>query len=174
MSFPAYPAYRDSGIGWLGAIPTAWNTARLKRDLRFLTSGSRGWATHYSDDGATFIRIGNLTRDGLRIDLSDLQRVAVPSGTEGERTRVATDDLLFSITAFMGSIAVVPDGMEEAYVSQHVALARLRKNLFCPDGLVTPRCRHQGRRTWMLKVTGERRFSSVWTMLQIFRSPFLH
>jgi type I restriction enzyme S subunit len=104
----------------------------LKRDLEFLTSGSRGWAAHYSDDGAAFIRIGNLTRDSLALDLTDIQRVVVPPGSEGKRTRLRPGDLLFSITAFMGSVAVVPHGMEPAYVSQHVALARLRGNFVIP------------------------------------------
>ena len=33
--------------------------------------------------------------------------------------------MLFSITAYLGAVAVVPAGLETAYVSQHVALARL-------------------------------------------------
>jgi type I restriction enzyme, S subunit len=132
VSFRAYRAYRDSGVEWLGAIPASWSVAVLKRDLQFLTSGSRGWAAHYSDDGAIFIRIGNLTRDRLEVDLSDVQRVAVPPGAEGERTRVIAGDLLFSITAFMGSVAVAPEGINSAYVSQHVALARLRGKLLLP------------------------------------------
>jgi len=105
----------------------------LKRDLVFLTSGSRGWAEHYADDGALFIRIGNLTRDSIRLDLSDIQRVAVPEGTEGERTKVQPGDVLFSITAYLGSVAIVPDNLEPAFVSQHVALARLGGRYLSPD-----------------------------------------
>ena len=132
MTLPQYGEYKDSGVEWLGEVPRHWKVLPLKRDLAFLTSGSRGWAEHYSDDGALFIRIGNLTRDSIRLDLSDLQRVEVPSGTEGERTRVLAGDVLFSITAYLGSVAVVPDNLERSYVSQHVALARLRKRYFIP------------------------------------------
>jgi type I restriction enzyme S subunit len=42
-------------------------------------------------------------------------------------------DLLFSITAYLGSVAVVPDDLELAYVSQHVALARLRNGNVLPN-----------------------------------------
>jgi type I restriction enzyme, S subunit len=119
---------KDSGIKWLGDIPVHWDLFPLKRDLTLLTSGSRGWAEHYADEGDLFIRIGNLTREGIELDLSDIQQVNVPIGTEGARTQVQTDDLLFSITAFLGSVAVVPHGIESAYVSQHVALARLRRD----------------------------------------------
>jgi type I restriction enzyme S subunit len=121
---------KDSGVPWLGEVPAHWEVLPLKRFLSFLTSGSRGWAEHYSDDGAIFLRIGNLTRDGVELDLSDIQRVSPPEGAEGSRTRVEPGDVLFSITAFLGSVATVPEGFAEAYVSQHVALARL-----IPDGL---------------------------------------
>jgi len=30
MNWPPYPAYRHSGVEWLGDIPSAWNTSRLK------------------------------------------------------------------------------------------------------------------------------------------------
>lgn len=132
MSFPRYPKYKDSGVEWLGEVPEHWTTLPLKRDLDFLTSGSRGWADNYSDDGELFIRIANLTRDGIALDLSDIQRVVVPADVEGSRTKVQTGDVLFSITAYLGSVAVVPDELESAYVSQHVALARLRRALLLP------------------------------------------
>ena len=49
MSVPAYERYRDSGVEWLGKVPRHWTLAPLKRDLTFLTSGSRGWADHYAE-----------------------------------------------------------------------------------------------------------------------------
>ncbi len=124
---------KDSGVGWLGKIPEHWSMGRLKHDLEFLTSGSRGWAEHYADDGALFLRIGNLTRDSLGLNLQDIQRVDVPKGSEGERTKVKAGDLLFSITAYLGSVAVVPEGLETAFVSQHVALARLKSKRILPE-----------------------------------------
>ena len=30
MSFPRYPSYRESGIEWIGPVPTHWETVRLK------------------------------------------------------------------------------------------------------------------------------------------------
>lgn len=133
MSIPRYSDYKDSGVAWLGEVPGHWEVFSLKRDLAFLTSGSRGWAEHYADDGPLFIRIGNLTRGNLHLDLSDIQRVAVPDGTEGERTKIFAGDVLFSITAYLGSVAIAPEGLEAAYISQHVALARLRQKRFLPS-----------------------------------------
>ena len=116
---------RDSGIPWLGEIPEHWSRMQLRRVAHFITSGSRGWAEHYSDSGALFVRIGNLTRDSIHLDLTLSQYVDPPKGSEGERTRVQPGDLLFSITAYLGSIAVAPVGLENAYINQHIALVRL-------------------------------------------------
>ena len=117
---------KDSGIDWLGEIPAHWAVKRLKHVTSFITSGSRGWAQHYSDDGALFLRIGNLTRDSIHLRMNDLQFVTPPDGSEGERTRVQVGDVLVSITAYIGSIAVVEDDLGDAYVNQHIALTRPR------------------------------------------------
>lgn len=34
MSFPAYPSYKDSGIEWLGAIPTDWQVKKFRHTFR--------------------------------------------------------------------------------------------------------------------------------------------
>jgi type I restriction enzyme S subunit len=115
---------KDSGVEWLGEIPAHWMTTRLKFATSFVTSGSRGWAEYYSEDGPTFIRVGNLARARIDLNLSDIQRVSPPAGAEGERTRVQSGDVLISITAFIGSIGVAPSNLGEAFVSQHVALTR--------------------------------------------------
>ncbi len=124
---------KDSGIEWIGQVPAQWEVIAMKRDLDFITSGSRGWADNYSDEGELFIRITNLTRGSIQLDLNDIQRVAIPAGAEGSRTKVQAGDVLFSITAYLGSVAVVPENLESAYVSQHVALARLKQNLLIPE-----------------------------------------
>ncbi|MBM3300002.1 MAG: hypothetical protein FJY85_08610 [Deltaproteobacteria bacterium] len=121
---------KDSGVEWLGEVPEHWSVVEARREIDFLTSGSRGWAEFYSDDGYLFLRIGNLTRNSIDLDLEDIQRVSPPDGAEGARTEVKEGDVLFSITAYLGSVAVVPEALERAYVSQHVCLVRLNgKNL---------------------------------------------
>lgn len=123
------------GLDALGALPGSWMRSRMKFELEYVTSGSRGWADYYADDGALFIRIGNLTRNSIDLDLSDIQRVALPSATEGIRARVQGGDLLISITAYLGSVAVAPEDIEEAYVSQHVSLARPNRKRAHPKWL---------------------------------------
>ena len=98
---------------------------QLRRYIKFLTSGSRGWGDYYANQGERFLRIGNLPRANLQIR-GDIQFVDLPADvTEGSRTVLQEGDLLFSITAYLGSVAVVGGDWVGAYVSQHVALCRL-------------------------------------------------
>lgn len=115
---------KDNGVQWFEVIPEHWEIMPIKRRLQWVTSGSRGWAAHYSDEGSLFIRIGNLTRTSIDLDLSDAQYVDPPDNSEGERTAVEPGDLLLSITAFLGSVAIARADIGSAYVSQHIALAR--------------------------------------------------
>lgn len=94
-----------------------------------VTSGSRGWAKYYCDNGAKFIRIGNLTRNKIYIDLNDIQHVQLPDKAEGTRTKLAPNDVLVSITADLGSIGLVPNGIGEAYVNQHIAMIRFNNQI---------------------------------------------
>jgi type I restriction enzyme, S subunit len=110
-----------------------WLRRRVRTFLSFLTSGSRGWAEYFSDEGSLFLRITNLQRAGISLDLHDLQRVAPPDSAEGLRTRTRPGDLLVSITAELGSVAVVPDNFEPAYVSQHLALLRIESDQVNPS-----------------------------------------
>ncbi len=110
----------------IGEIPEGWEVRRLEDLAAFVTSGSRGWAQYYAHEGALFVRITNLTRDSIDIDLSDPKYVALPPETsEGKRTRLIDGDILISITADLGIIGLVGPDLGEAYVNQHIALVRL-------------------------------------------------
>ncbi|MNC37401.1 hypothetical protein D3C75_859620 [compost metagenome] len=97
---------------------------RARYASTFVTSGSRGWAEYYSDSGSVFLRITNVSRDSVDLLLHDIQRVLPPESSEGERTATQPGDVIVSITADLGSVAVIPEEFESAYVSQHLALVR--------------------------------------------------
>ncbi|MCG6202696.1 restriction endonuclease subunit S [Psychromonas antarctica] len=115
---------KDSGVEWLGEVPEHWVISRAKFLTDFITSGSRGWAEYYSDEGALFFRIANLTRNTIEPKLESIQNVTPPEGKEGGRAKIKKNDLLVSITADLGSICVANKEIENGYVSQHVALCR--------------------------------------------------
>ena len=114
-------------------LKEAFSYCAEKKPIRemssIVTSGSRGWAKYYCDNGAKFIRIGNLTRNKIYIDLDDIQHVQLPDKAEGTRTKLAPNDVLVSITADLGSIGLVPNGIGEAYVNQHIAMIRFNNQM---------------------------------------------
>jgi type I restriction enzyme, S subunit len=71
----------------VGMIPEDWGFGELAELNPFVTSGSRGWAEHYSDRGHAFLRITNMSRDSIYLDLSNLKLVDLPpDDKEGMRT----------------------------------------------------------------------------------------
>lgn len=104
-------------------FPESWPLVSLDRLTCLVTSGSRGWAKYYSDVGPLFVRAQNINTDEL--DLEDAAHVMPPDSAEGRRTRVRQHDLLITITgANVTKSAIVRSNIGEAYVSQHVAIAR--------------------------------------------------
>ena len=96
----------------------------IKDMSSIVTSGSRGWAKYYSAAGARFIRITDLTRNRIVLKNDSIQYVDLPTNAEGKRSRLCPNDVLVSITADMGSIALVPEDISEAYINQHISMIR--------------------------------------------------
>lgn len=110
-------------------VPNGWKHIRLDSIAETVTSGSRDWAKYYSEKGSKFIRMTNLPRDGIYLKLGDLKYVDVKSNSsDGKRTSLKAGDLLISITAELGKIGWVPEGLGVAYINQHTALVRLKES----------------------------------------------
>ena len=129
---PSVPL-KPSGIPWLGDIPQHWHALQVRRVVSFVTSGSRGWAEYYSDDGLIFLQSGNLGRS-MSLNLSYIQHVRPPDGAEGERTRIRRDDVLVCVTgALTGNVALVDQDLPApAFINQHVALVRPKPKMIEP------------------------------------------
>ena len=94
-----------------------------------VTSGSRGWAKYYTDkEDARFVRITDLTRDNIILQNKNIQYISLPPNAEGKRSLLQPNDVLVSITADLGSIALVPHNIGEAYINQHIAMIRFKNN----------------------------------------------
>lgn len=109
------------------AIPSDWRVHTLAELGGKVTSGSRGWAKYYAEHGSLFVRITNLDRSDIHLDLRDSRFVQVdPHDAEACRTRLAPGDLLISITADIGIIGYVDSSTPDpAYINQHIARVRL-------------------------------------------------
>lgn len=127
---------KPSGIAWLGDVPAHWEVLPLKWVKTFLTSGSRGWGEFYADEGDPFLRMTNVTKEGVELDLRDLRHVDVRDVNEGKRTAVREGDILITITAELGSVAIVRTPLVGAYINQHLALLRLDERRASPEYIV--------------------------------------
>ncbi len=118
---------KNSGIPWLGALPVHWTVDRVKNVVSAVTSGSRNWAQYYADGGQLFLTVTNVPRKGIAVDLNVRRYVRAPDNAETRRTAVTHGDVLMSITADTGSVAVIStDTPLPAFISQHVASLRPR------------------------------------------------
>jgi type I restriction enzyme S subunit len=106
------------------SLPVGWEWQTLDSLTEYVTSGSRGWNAYLSTAGDRFIRTQDIKTNVL--SLSAPAFVALPDNAEGKRTLVRQNDLLLTITGGnVGRCALVPELPYKAYVSQHIALARL-------------------------------------------------
>ena len=112
-----------------GVSYESWEEKKGEDFFEYVTSGSRGCAKYYSDKGSIFIRMGNLNHGTIELDFSDIQYVELPDQVEGQRSKLQKNDILISITADVGMIALVREDMD-AYINQHVALARPKNDLY--------------------------------------------
>ena len=101
--------------------PYPWES--LGHYLRFVTSGSRGWAKYYSETGARFIRSLDVRMNAVADE--DAVYVKAPNNAEARRTRVEVGDVLLTITGSrIGRVAAAPERLQDVYISQHVAILR--------------------------------------------------
>ncbi|MBN1573615.1 MAG: restriction endonuclease subunit S [Deltaproteobacteria bacterium] len=115
-----YPAYKDSGIEWLGEIPEHWEKKRLK----YLCQFKNGFAFNsdsYVDEGIAIIRIGDIKRD---IDLSQTKKVPKSFFKSHSEFKIEYGDILLALTgATIGKTAVF-NLTEDALLNQRVAIVR--------------------------------------------------
>jgi type I restriction enzyme S subunit len=125
------------GVGYkqteMGVIPDDWDVGALGDLNPFVTSGSRGWANFYSDRGSLFVRITNMLRDSIYLDLENQKFVNLPAeSSEGIRTQLQEHDVLISITADIGIISYIDSHVPTpAYINQHIALVRFDQAKTC-------------------------------------------
>lgn len=128
------------------ALPEGWEWVRVWDIAQTITSGSRDWAKYYSDSGAIFVTMSNLSRGSYKLRLDTMRYVNPPEDKEGARTKLETNDLLISITGDVGNLGLIPPNFGEAYINQHTCLLRFMphcQNRFFPELLLSPLAKEQ-------------------------------
>ena len=111
------------------SLPTGWAWSTLGWICSKTGSGStpRGGKKAYKPSGVVFLRSQNVHDYGLR--LSDAVYIDRATHERMSGTAIETSDLLLNITGgSIGRCCLVPDGLGEANISQHVAIIRTAIN----------------------------------------------
>lgn len=103
-----YNSYKDSGVKWLGEIPSHWDSASLLYLLRGKISDGPHETPDIKEDGIPFISIDSLneTKD---IDFSIVKKFISSNDYERycQKTKLEKGDILFSKAATIGKTAIV-------------------------------------------------------------------
>lgn len=98
-----YPAYRDSGVEWLGAVPAHWEVERLKGSLaNIVDQGAE------SAHGGTVVALENVESWTGRVMFADS-----PSSFDSQLRRFRSGDILFGrLRPYLAKVArVTSDGL---------------------------------------------------------------
>ena len=126
----------DSGVEWLGEIPTIWEACRLKYSVNKIGSGKTpaGGAESYALEGVMLLRSQNVRYGEL--DLSEVAYIDAATDNEMSNSRVRENDVLLNITgASLGRCCIAKLFGLDANVNQHVCIIRPNRLQFIPKFL---------------------------------------
>ncbi|PUB15384.1 restriction endonuclease subunit S [Yoonia sediminilitoris] len=118
-----YPAYKPSGVAWLGDIPEGWESKRLKHTVQQSRQITYGivQAGPNLEVGIPYIRPADMTDEkGIR-DFSSLMHTSPQIAADYERSKIQGGDLVCSIGPSFGKVMVVPDTLGGANLTQGTA-----------------------------------------------------
>ncbi len=103
---------KDSGIDWLGKVPTHWEVVPFKRAVVF-QEGPGIMAVDFRDEGTPLLRIASIGRRYATLDGVNYLDESTAAGKWGH-FRVEAGDLLISASASSGIVSEVSDETEGA------------------------------------------------------------
>lgn len=118
--FKPYPAYKDSGVDWLGQIPAHWDVRRLKY-LATLNPESLGEDTDSARE-MVYVDIGGVDNLGHIVETDQLTFASAPSRA---RRLVRDGDIIVStVRTYLRAIAPIRDPDPDMVVSTGFAVVR--------------------------------------------------
>jgi type I restriction enzyme S subunit len=107
MSFPRYPAYKDSGVEWLGFTPSHWSTAPIKRQFQVVGGSTpKSDAPEFWDGSVPWVTPADLSRlTGFEIS-SSLRTITEAGLQSCGTTMVPPGSVVLSTRAPIGSLGI--------------------------------------------------------------------
>ena len=126
-----YPAYRPSGVEWLGDVPAHWEVRRIKQCVRTISKG-----TTPSTEGRQILEFGHIrflkAENVTSGEIADKPLCYIDEDTNNllRRSQLQRGDILFVIAgATLGKTAVVRQELLPANTNQAVAFIRPHKRI---------------------------------------------
>lgn len=127
---------KDSGVEWIGMMPTTWSACALKQLTTKIGSGKTpsGGAEVYTTEGVVFLRSQNVYNTGLELD--SVSFISEEIDETMANTRVQYQDVLLNITGgSIGRCCLYDLEGVPANVNQHVCILRADKTKLLPQFL---------------------------------------
>lgn len=124
MSFPTYPAYKDSGVEWLGEVPEHWSTLPAKRIFRNV----RDSALPLAEQLASTQAYGVIPQKQF-MERAEAKVVLALAGTDNFKD-VRVDDFVISLRSFQGGIE--HSAYEGCVSPAYTVLRNTCNHPFCP------------------------------------------
>ena len=125
---------KDSGVEWIGKVPSHWMIGKVKYGTTKVGSGKtpKGGAEVYMTSGVMFLRSQNIYNDGLRLD--NPYYISEEIDEQMKNTRVQKNDVLLNITGgSIGRCCIFDGSIPNANVNQHVCIIRVNSSVFLPE-----------------------------------------
>ena len=112
-----YPAYKDSGVEWLGEIPEHWETKKMKYITKFVSGFPFNSQKFDEYEGINVVRIGDI-KD--KIDLSKCMKSL--ENKIHKNTIINRNDTLVALSgATTGKSCFIYEDIKETYINQRIA-----------------------------------------------------
>lgn len=123
---------KDSGIDWIGQIPSHWEVKRVKHVSTKVGSGVTppGGALSYVDEGVPFLRSQNVLFG--KIDFETAAIISHKVHVRMQNSQVKKGDVLLNITGGSIGRCHFVETCDEANVNQHVCIIRPDRNILTP------------------------------------------
>ena len=122
MKYKPYPKYKDSGVKWIGKIPSEWETISAKYFLD-IKGGYAFKSNTFVEEGIPIIRIGDIKNGS--VDLKNCRKVPVNFYNQLKDFSVNEGDILIALTgATIGKIGQIKKTNEKILLNQRVGLIR--------------------------------------------------
>lgn len=121
-----YSEYKDSGVEWIGEIPSHWEVKKLKYLLDMIVD-NRGKTPPIEDSGIPLLEIDSLEGENYNPSLKNVSKFISKKTYETFlRKYLDEGDILFATVGSIGKIAIVPSKFDYC-IAQNIVGFRVNK-----------------------------------------------